>query len=298
MKTTIDVLCIGRTSYDLVFSVGHHPLPDEKTVASAYVGCGGGPAANAAVTVARLGCSVAFAGYLGSKDIFGEKHFLELEEADVNTALVRRGDVPTSLSAVLVKPDGKRALVHYTETHPVAPQHIDFTEWAPRVVLFDGHEPLLSRHVLQQIDRPKVSTILDAGSVHAGTRELATSVDYLVCSHKFARQYTGHEDAQQALAVLAGIASCVVITLGEQGLVWHKAGRRGRLPAFKIDPVDTTGAGDTFHGALAVALVKGMAWREALRYASAAAALCCCKMGARLGIPTGEEVVTFLRNAE
>ncbi|MEY3879642.1 MAG: hypothetical protein RIQ94_437, partial [Pseudomonadota bacterium] len=80
----IDVLCVGHASYDLVFSVDHHPTADEKIVAEDFLGCGGGPTANAAVTVARLGFKSAFAGYLG-QDIYGEKHYQELLESGVNT---------------------------------------------------------------------------------------------------------------------------------------------------------------------------------------------------------------------
>ncbi|MDD5631094.1 MAG: PfkB family carbohydrate kinase, partial [Methylococcales bacterium] len=104
----IDVLCVGHASYDLVFSVDHHPAEDEKIVAGGFVSCGGGPAANAAVTVAKLGFKSAFSGYLG-QDLYGEKHYQELVGLGVNADLISRGTSPTPLSTVLVKPDGKRA---------------------------------------------------------------------------------------------------------------------------------------------------------------------------------------------
>ena len=91
----IDVLCVGATSYDFVFWVNHQPGPDEKTSADAFIRCGGGPAANASVTVARMGLRSAFAGYLGS-DIFGRMHLEELEAAGVDTGLVVRGRISDS----------------------------------------------------------------------------------------------------------------------------------------------------------------------------------------------------------
>ena len=74
MKTNVDVLCVGHASYDLVFAVDHHPDADEKTFAEKLISCGGGPAANAAVTVSRLGLKSAFAGYLGN-DFFWSEAF-------------------------------------------------------------------------------------------------------------------------------------------------------------------------------------------------------------------------------
>ena len=283
----IDVLCVGHASYDLVFSVDHHPAEDEKISAEGFVGCGGGPAANAAVTVVKLGLKSCFAGYLG-QDIYGEKHYQELLEYGVHTNLIIRDTSPTPLSAVLVKQDGKRALINYKgETRPLSSGTIDFSSVAPNVVLFDGHEPHLSKSLLERTQRENIPTLLDAGSVHEGTLALMAQVDYLVCSEKFARQFAGDEET--ALARLAEVSPAVVITLGEKGLIWRRGQERGVLPAFPVTAIDTTGAGDAFHGAFAAAVSLRMNWTDVLRYASAAGSLCCTKTGARPGLPLREE---------
>ena len=103
---TIDVFCVGHAAYDLVFRVPAHPGPDEKAVASHLLEVGGGPAANAAVTVVRLGGQSAFGGYL-SLDKFGERHHKELEAEGVLTEFVTRGPARSPLSAIFVKPDGQ-----------------------------------------------------------------------------------------------------------------------------------------------------------------------------------------------
>ena len=296
--SAIDVLCVGTANYDLTLGVTRQPEPDEKTVASWLVECGGGPAANAAVTVARLGGSVAFLGYLG-RDVWGERHLQELEGAGVLTDFVVRGDFPTPLSVVLVKPDGQRSVVHYRASTPyLQPESFDLGNLAPRLILFDGHEPELSFRLARQAHARGILTLLDAGSVHRGTRGLLDGsdclIDYLVGSEVFAHAFTGLAGEEQAARALTAFSSNVVVTLGERGLVWATTAGQGRLPAFPVPVVDTTGAGDAFHGALAVCLAQGRAWAESLRYASAVAAICCTKRGARVELVSHQQVIQFL----
>lgn len=289
---TVDVLCVGHASYDLIFSVAHHPAEDEKIFADGFLACGGGPAANAAVAVARLGLQAAFAGYLG-QDLYGEKHCQELVDVGVDTRLVIRGSSPTPLSTIVVKPDGKRALINYKgDTKPLPPKAIDFALITPKVILFDGHEPQISVALAEQAANQKIPTVLDAGSLHDGTRALMGQVDYLVCSEKFACQLAGDENT--ALSQMAKIAPVVVITLGERGLIWQRGKQCVALPAYPMTAIDTTGAGDAFHGAFAAAIAGGMDWLGVLRYASAAGALCCTKIGARLGLPLKNEHLALL----
>lgn len=282
----LDVLCVGHASYDLVFSVPHHPGADEKIVADDLLGCGGGPAANAAVTVAKLGGKAGFCGYLGN-DVYGDSHLRELHDHGVDTHWVVRGASPTPLSSVLVKPNGQRALINYKgQTSALPATAIDFEDLEAKVLLFDGHEPHISLRLLNQLTHP-VPTVLDAGSLHDGTLALMDKVEYLVCSEKFAVQYAGDEN--QALSKLAQVAPVVVITLGERGLIWQRGQEQGSLSAPPIVAIDTTGAGDAFHGAFAAGLAKGLSWIELLRYASVAGALCCSRMGARPGLPSLSE---------
>ncbi|MFI3189073.1 carbohydrate kinase [Crenothrix sp. D3] len=283
----IDVLCVGHASYDLMFSVDHHPTENEKTVADSFIACGGGPAANAAVMVAKLGLSAAFAGYLG-RDVYGELHTQELLTHGVNTQCVIRDDSPTPLSTVIVKPNGNRALINYKgDTKPLTAGSVDFSVLNPKVILFDGHEPHISIPLAEHARKVGIPTVLDAGSVHDGTLALMGMVDYLVCSEKFALQLKGEEHV--ALAYLATLAPYVVITLGERGLIWQHGTQGGALHALAINAVDTTGAGDAFHGAFAAGIAAELEWLTVLRYASVAGSLCCTKMGARLGLPSKEE---------
>ena len=107
----LDVLCVGHACWDLAFRVSHHPAVDEKMFAEAFVSCGGGPAANAAVAAARLGCKTGFAGVLGN-DAWGDMHVREFVHEGIYLDLLKLGTDPTPLAAVLVKPEGTRAVVN------------------------------------------------------------------------------------------------------------------------------------------------------------------------------------------
>jgi sulfofructose kinase len=290
---TIDVLCVGHACYDLIFSVDKHPAADEKIFARNFQACGGGPAANAAVAVSRLGFRAAFSGYLGN-DIYGDKHRQEFLDNQVDITLLIQGDNPTPVSTILVKPDGNRALINYKgDTKPLAEGTVDFGQLSFKTVLFDGHEPEISPALAHHCHQHHIKTVLDAGSVHKGTLALMNNVDYLVCSEKFALHFGS--DELSALSKLAADTKTVVITLGNRGLIWQSGQDRGSLAAFPINAVDTTGAGDAFHGAFAAAIATQKSWGDTLRYASAAGALCCTKTGARQGLTDLQSINHFLQ---
>ena len=283
----VDVLCIGHACYDLVFSIEKHPESDEKIFAEDLVECGGGPAANAAIAISRLGYKAAFAGYLGN-DLYGQKHCQEFIDQQVNTQLIVRDSSPTPLSTVLVKPDGQRALINYKGSTKALPAKvIDFSLISAKAVLFDGHEPNISLAYIESAKDNNIPTVLDAGSVHEGTLALLDKVTYLVASEKFACQYAG--DVHAALTKLAKLSANVVITLGNKGLIWQQGKQTGVMPALQINAIDTTGAGDAFHGAFAAAVAAGLNWLDCLAYASVAGSLCCTIMGARQGLPMQQQ---------
>lgn len=290
----VSVLCVGHACYDLVFAVDHHPGPDEKIRAHAFVSCGGGTAANAAMTAASLGASVAFAGYLGS-DIYGDQHLAEFHAAGVDTSLVVRGVQATPISAIFVKPDGARSIVNYTgAANWLTAADIDLTAIRPKVVLLDGHQPALALAIAEWAQTQGIATVLDADTVNAGSVELLRRCSLVAASERFALDFIGAPTPEAGMAGLARLSPAVVVTMSERGLIWQRGAETGALPAFAVEAVDSTGAGDTFHGALAAGVAAGMDWLPLLRYASAAGALCCTKHGARLGIPTAAEVAALL----
>lgn len=292
-KPSVDLLCVGIACYDLVFQVAHHPEPDEKTNADGFIQCGGGTAANAAVAAARLGHHVAYAGYLGT-DLYGQRHVDELKAEGIDTRLVVRGEVATSISSIYVKPDGSRSIVNYKEPMTLAADAVDLHGWSVGAVLFDGHHLEFSLAIADWAQAQGIPTVIDADRIHAGSLALAERVDYLVASERFARDFIGGDDPRKATDRLLDLAPHVVITLGERGLVWRTHEDDGHFPAFRVNAVDTTGAGDAFHGAFAAGVAAGYAWTDLLAYASATGALCTTVTGARVGMPTKEELARFL----
>jgi sulfofructose kinase len=293
MTLNIDVLCVGMASYDLLFTVNRPLSEDDKSAASSLTQSGGGPAASASIAVSRLGLKSAFAGYLGT-DPFGDYLLKDFNEAGVNIDMLVRDVIPTSISAVFVTPSGKRSLVNYRAPAPIPARSLDFSKMHAKVILFDGHEPEISAPLIEMANRWNAKTILDAGSVHKGTQDLAHRVDYLVASDKFARDFTAKNDLEKALIALAEYAPSVVITVGERGLYWYHENQSGVMPAFQVDAVDTTGAGDAFHGAFAACVARSWKWERTLQFSSAAAAISCTQLGGRPGLPTQMVVEDFL----
>jgi sulfofructose kinase len=293
MTINIDVLCVGMASYDLIFTVDRPLHEDDKSAASLLTQSGGGPAASASIAVSRLGLTSAFAGYLGT-DPFGNYLLKDFNEAGVNLDMLVRDVIPTSISAVFVTPSGKRSLVNYRAPEPIPARSLDFSKMHAKVILFDGHEPEISTPLIEMANRWKAKTILDAGSVHIGTQILADRVDYLVASEKFALDFTAKNDVEKALITLTRYAPSVVITVGERGLYWYHEDQSGVMPAFQVDAIDTTGAGDAFHGAFAACVARNWEWTRTLQFSSAAAAISCTQLGGRPGLPTQMDVENFL----
>ena len=290
----VDVLCVGFACHDLVFDVPAHPGPDEKTRATALLNCGGGLASNGAVTAARLGCRTAFVGYVGT-DLYGDLHMAEFQADGVVTDWVVRGAEPTPLSAIIVKPDGTRTIVSYRgNSEGACVGQFDLCQLRTKSILIDGYQFELAKDVTQYARTNQIPVVIDADALRPQTAELVQVVDYVVASERFALEYSGGRSVEAGLAQLATVAPTVVVTLGERGLIWQRGVERGQLAAFPVAVVDTTGAGDAFHGAFAAGLALGMGWAELLRYASAVGALCCTKAGGRVGIPTAQAVAEFL----
>jgi ribokinase len=140
--------------------------------------------------------------------------------------------------------------------------------------------------------------VMDAGTLREGYRELISMVDILIASERFGSALVGGDKTvDKALEALSHWGPKeVVITLGPKGSIGWSGGEMVSQKAFSVDAVDTTGAGDVYHGAYIYGLLKGLNMAECMRFASAASALKCLEIGGRKGIPTVEKTLSFMKN--
>ena len=303
----LEVLAIGTAAYD--FSLFIEEFPGENSKAEVYdmIEGGGGPAANAAYLVSLWGARCGFAGLLGD-DYYGKRIRGEFESVGTDLVLTEtRTGHPTPVSFILVNTrNGSRTIVNRkAKQGALELRPAQLTALSPRVLLFDGHELQACRAAHEAF--PQAASILDAGSLRPGTRELAAKVDYLVASERFSLQATGladlasadkWQDCLQRLRAAARPDATIVVTLGERGLIFDAAGVCRHLPAYSVRPVDTTGAGDVFHGAFAFAILRGFPLELTLKLASLAAALSVQERGGRLSIPSLDAVRKEFKHVE
>lgn len=294
-----DVLAVGLVCVDLTLETPHHPAPDEKLRAGGRHLVPGGPAAVAAAQVSRLGGRAAYAGIVGD-DLFGAwlREAFAAENIDA-TGLQAVACHPTPLAAILVKPDARRSVISHRPPPADAPPPPAFP--SARVLLADGHRPEWNAALLDHARRTGAPLVLDAGSWSDSVRELAASADHVVSSEACARATLDGRDPAEAGADLfrafgARADATLVVTLGERGLVWQKCDSRGAMKAPRIRAIDTTGAGDAFHGAYALGLARRAPLPDILRRASAAGALACTRLGAWSALATADELHDFLQD--
>lgn len=288
----LDVLCVGHAALDLSVFVESFPQENSKCETQEILASGGGPAANAAYLLSRWGLRCGFAGLVGN-DNHGRRILEEFEAVRTDVSLLeQRAEYATPFSIIIInKQNGSRTIVN--RKVPAAPLQLDeakLNSLSPRVLLFDGHELPASLATLRAF--PEAISILDAGSWREGTTALAGKVDYLAASERFALQATQHPklgtDAsrRECLRRLREqFSTAVIVTLGEHGLIADDGNGFFHLPAYPAKTVDTTAAGDIFHGAFTYAISQARPFRESLRFASLTASLSVRVMGGRNSMP-------------
>lgn len=295
-----NLVCVGHCALDRVFGVPAWPAGSAKIAASHYEEAGGGMAANAAVAAVRLGAHVRFWGPTGG-DATGALVAAQLAADGVDVSGLRAFEgLTTSTSAVLVDDRGERLVVGHRGTALQAP-----ADWLPvtqlrdaGALLADVRWPAGAAAALDAARASGVPAILDGEvALHGILDDLVGRADHVVFSEQGLEAFAGEDvDAGLREAIARG-ATVAAVTLGERGVRWIEARAPHTvqvIPAFAVDVVDTLAAGDVFHGAYAVAVAERRGIAEAMRFASAAAALKCTVPGGRKGAPSREAVEGFL----
>ncbi|MHB0912343.1 MAG: PfkB family carbohydrate kinase [Armatimonadota bacterium] len=293
-----DVVGLGYSNVDYLGIVASYPALDEKEQLLEFSRQGGGVTATAMAAVGRLGGRASYIGKVGD-DEFGRFTISELEKDGVHTDGVVVGAGPSQFSFVVVdKETGKRTIFWTPCGVRLAPHEIRREDvLAGEVLHVDAHHAEAALLGAAWANEAGIPVVMDAGSLREGTEELMARVDYLIASAKFAKEYTGESDPEEAARrMFTGRRTMSAVTLNEKGCVYVMAEGVFRQPAFQVDVVDTTGAGDVFHGAFSYGLSQGWPHAESVRFASAVAAKKCTKLGGRAGIPTMPEVREFLKD--
>ena len=293
------ILVAGVAVLDFVFLMDEFPRLPEKYRASGAAINGGGNAANAAVAAARLEGEAHLASRLGDDQI-ADMILADLQSDGVKTALVKRHEGRrSSFSSIYIDAKGERQIMNYRDTE--LPSSGDWmAEQAPAglaAVLADtrwGDGALAAMEIAKARGIPGV---MDAEAPVLEAEAAVHAASHVAFSAQGALDFTGCEDVEQAtLKADTLLPGRVIVTDGENGVAMAQDGAVTWFPAFDIRPVDTLGAGDVWHGAFTLALGEGMDEAEAIRFASAAAAIKCERKGGRDGAPTRQEVLEFLRD--
>lgn len=295
----VGVLCVGFAALDHVFGLDAMPQRAEKHLAHRFAAVGGGNAANASVAVARLGGHALLATRVGDDDI-GTAILAGLQRDGVDCSLARRvPDHRSAISAILVDATGERMVINYADqTMPDDFTHLrSAVTPAIRAVMADTRWESAAIYCLDAVRAQQGFAVVD---IDRPPRDKAflQSATHIAMSAQALRIMTGIEDLADALRAFApNVPGWLAVTDSERGVFFMDSGRVRHCPAFAVEAVDTLGAGDTFHGAFALALAENAGEERALRFASAAAAIKCTRFGGRDGAPTRAELEAFLMQA-
>ncbi|MEN2767826.1 ribokinase [Ornithinibacillus xuwenensis] len=292
MSMTATVTVVGSINMDLTVSTKKIPEKGETILGEEFATYPGGKGANQAVAAARLGAKVNMIGSLGN-DEFGSSLLTTLNDEGINTEGVTLvNDVATGIATILVSDNDNRIIVA-----PGANKKV-----SPVVVEKYKHLIIQSDIVLLQLEIPmetviftvklckehQIPVIVNPAPYQSLSQELIENVSFLTPNELEV------EEMQQD-TLLDSLKDKLIITKGEKGVGYYQEDKEQFVPGFAVEVQDTTGAGDTFNGALAVQLGSGETIEEAIRFANASAALSVMKFGAQGGMPTRQQVMEFMQ---
>lgn len=291
------IICVGIATQDFVYGLDAIPTTAEKHRAHSLAVSGGGLSGNASAAMARLGAKVTLYARLGD-DLVGRDIVAELEEDGVDCSKIRLfPGIRSAVSAILVDKAGERMVVSYSDPNlPTDPS------WLPKklppgtvAVLGDTRWEQGAARFFEQARAMGIPSVLD-GDRAARVEGFTRLPSHVAFAAQAVREITGEHDPLLGLRRLRaeGHDNWLAVTVGAQGVFYLDGDEIAHVPAFPITAVDTLGAGDVWHGAFTLALAERMPEREAIRFASAAAAIKCTRFGGRLGAPTRAEVESFL----
>lgn len=298
-----DVVGVGLNATDTLILLSKFPAYAGKVPFSQEILSPGGQVASAMVACAELGLRVKYIGTVGD-DERGRVQMESLQGSGINLdhVQVRKG-CPNQTAYILIDDStGERTVLWRREDclklepDEITPEMIINS----RMLHIDGHDTAAVGRAASIARRHRIPVTVDVDTIYHGFDRVLPDVDYLIASSEFPAQWTSERDPFVALQMIQQEYGMRVaaMTLGAHGALALCEGRFTYSPAFVVNCVDTTGAGDIFHGAFCYAILEGLALREALDLSNAMAALNCTAIGARGGIPLLGQARALMGRAE
>lgn len=303
-NNTRPILVIGSLNMDLVARCEHLPREGQTVFGSDFFTAAGGKGANQAVAAARLGGRVTMAGCVG-RDQFGRDLQAGLAKDGVRTDHIESVDKPTGTALITVDGAGRNTIVVISGANSACtPALVDraLMDAGPPGVLLLQHEipAETNAHAIRTAKSAGWFVVLNPAPAHAVSSELLSLIDIMAPNETEATALTGisiatREDARAAAGQLVRQgAGAALVTLGGDGALYCDAGKTIHCPTVKVQPIDTTAAGDAYLGALATALAEGRPLPNSLGFAAAAAALAVTRLGAQPSLATRAELEQFV----
>jgi len=293
------VLCIGIPVRDLIYHIKELPGRGEKVRAEKFDEIAGGNALNAGIGIVRLGGRVLLSGPMGDPSETSSQYiFDQLAKEGIEAGLVRMPGTVTPTSNVMIDPSGERTIVTYRDPklwNVKLPEPGELLRDCA-AVLAENRCASFATELCVEASRRKIPVVLDADVVMSLREGVMTVASHIIFSSEALTQTAGTQDLEAALRRTAEHTKAfLAVTRGAQGMMWlDEAGKLQVMPTFPVHTVDTLGAGDVFHGAFSLAIAEGMRIADAMRFASAAAALKCTRFGGAFAAPNRAEVEALL----
>ena len=292
------VVCVGHSTYDTTLPTREYPKENIKYRLDHHIECGGGPAANGAYLLAKWGLDTTICSVVGD-DYYGDQIIRDFEKIGVNTEYIEKQPNHNTTSSYIIAnmSNGSRTILSAKDI-PIRKLSKPVNIKAD-VILIDGEHPETAHEVLDQ--NPNAISIIDAGRLNEDTKSLGKKVTYLVCSKDFAEEFSNQKIDTNNIQTLIDIYNMmyyyfhtnIIITLEAKGSFTVIDGVYQIIPSIRVTALDSTGAGDIFHGALTYFIAKNYPLKEAIRLASITGAISVTRIGSRNSIPLLSEVLDY-----
>ena len=292
----LKAICLGRMKYDINLQMENAPVEGSTNEFFNKVGCGGGTASNIAVSLGKWGVGNAVCGVIGN-DVYGNKIKEEFDAAHLDTRYVEQSyNNDTAISVIVNNKATMKNTIYNLSDKFISIKKTDY-DFSPDLVAVDGYDSVSSKNLLERF--PNAKSVLCADIITKEVYELCHRANYVICTKEFASAATNipyDENNIQSVAQMYQVLKTknlrteFIIFLGEKGVVYCLNNQVKISPLLQMEVVDRMGDYDIFSAAFSYVIVTENDLEKAVKYGCIAASLASRTIGARLSIPTLEEI--------